>query len=69
MSKSGQIRQNPGLLLGGKPPVDKFWEESDIPLVFKIGGWLALGILLLPVVIVVLAGRSEEHTAELQSQA
>ncbi len=56
-------RAGPGGFLGfrgkgvrGKPPVDKFWEEPDIPPVFKIGGWLALAILLLPVVIVVLAG-------------
>ena len=59
-------RQGPGGFLGfrgkgvrGKPPVDKFWEESDIPLVFKIGGCLALGFLLLPVVIVVLAGLND----------
>ena len=56
-------RAGPGGFLGfrgkgvrGKPPVDKFWEESDIPPALKIGGWVALGILLLPVVIVVLAG-------------
>ena len=56
-------RAGPGGFLGfrgkgvrGKPPVDKFWEEPDIPPVFKIGGWFALAILLLPVVIVVLAG-------------
>lgn len=56
-------RAGPGGFLGfrgkgvrGKPLVDKFWEEPDIPPAFKIGGWFALAILLLPVVIVVLAG-------------
>lgn len=56
-------RTGPGGFLGfrgkgvrGKPPADKFWEEPDIAPAFKIGGWFTLGILLLPVVIVVLAG-------------
>jgi len=56
-------RIGPGGFLGfrgkgvrGRPPVDKFWEEPEIALAFKIGGWFALGVLLLPVIIVVLAG-------------
>jgi putative spermidine/putrescine transport system permease protein len=40
----------------GRPPVDKFWDEPDIAPAFKIGAWIALGVLLIPVFIVVLAG-------------
>ncbi len=41
----------------GQPvPRPRRWEEPAIPLPFRIGAWIALMVLLLPVFIVVLAG-------------